>query len=567
MEQPCSCTPAIIGLVRRRLVITWRLDNPNVMFVSPSLHFCTSSAMNQPANDPIDPDARERLLLLGEPKAIQVERFLSVIRSCDSEEKKYDLCQHKRDQLLGIQSTLQIEFAFYERAFYESAIYKAQKLDTKWRKFTRTAAEGSRIRQRLKKATEYWGQDVVQRYCEGQGISFVIQFAATASQHRKWTTEALPRLQQLVRRRIQLSKYGRHRFVHPIERTDLVNARLWKSDSAFTKQNDPEGAPLPCTLLAEKELPHGYGFDQHGLLVPRDISGQGLNGSSGLAIHAHGTDTAIPPSANMVEAISTNDTDKTPRPTHDTGGNTTDGTNTGTNSGSDNASDTSKNTAETDCTTVASDAAASVCCSKCGGASEETTHHEAAGPGPNYNRLNGISRKNSGDGSTVEDLLYEDLRQPIKDDKQWIRTSGPSHSSSPSQRWRWTNSNARRSAKTREKARSTLVKRHLHVERLKTLSNRLSGATASCPTVSLKTSTVPLKRQRAASLPPDTPQLSTAKRQRVTHPSLSAGVGLSRVHDHDARPVCDWVSDETYLAQAIVEALQRTKENSVSRSC
>ena len=247
--------------------------------------------MNQPTNDPIDPDAHERFLLLGEPKAIQVERFLSVIRSCDSEEKKYDLCEHKRDQLLGIQSTLQIEFAFYERVFSESTIYNTRKQDTRWRKFTSTAAEGSKIRQRLKKATEYWGQDVVQRYCEGQGISFVIQFAATASQHRKWKTEALPRLQQLVRRRIELSKYGRHCFVHPIERIDLVNARLWKSDSPFTKQNDPEGVSLPCTLLAERELPHGYGFDQHGLLVPQDISGQGLNGSSGLAIHPHGTDT------------------------------------------------------------------------------------------------------------------------------------------------------------------------------------------------------------------------------------------------------------------------------------
>ena len=87
--------------------------------------------MNQSATNSIDPDAQERILLLGEPKAIQVERFLSVIRSCDNEEKKYDLCQQKRDQLLGIQSTLQIEFAFYEREFYESAIYKAQKLDTR----------------------------------------------------------------------------------------------------------------------------------------------------------------------------------------------------------------------------------------------------------------------------------------------------------------------------------------------------------------------------------------------------------------------------------------------------
>jgi hypothetical protein len=133
-----------------------------------------------------------------------------------------------------------------------------------------------------------------------------------------------------------------------------------------------------------------------------------------------------------------------------------------------------------------------------------------------------------------------------------------SHSSFSSQRWRWTNGNVRRSAKTREKALSTSVKRHLDMDRLKTLSNNLPGATASYSTVSMEISAVPSKRQRAASLSSDTPQLNTAKRQQVTHPSLNSDVGLSRIHDHSAHPVCTWVSDEMYLAQAIVETLQRT---------
>ncbi|KAK7225162.1 hypothetical protein V2G26_013165 [Clonostachys chloroleuca] len=84
--------------------------------------------------------------------------------------------------------------------------------------------------------------------------------------HQDFETQALPRLQQLIRRRIQL---GRCKYKHALERANLVNARLWISDASYVKLNDHEKIELPFSMLELNELPNGYVFDLHCLIVPR----------------------------------------------------------------------------------------------------------------------------------------------------------------------------------------------------------------------------------------------------------------------------------------------------------
>ena len=223
------------------------------------------------------------LLLLGPTRVERLRRFRQDIRSCDGESARYSLCLAKRnellekqDELLGERVRLHIEFASYEPEFAESTTYRAtREKDSTWRKFATDAAVGRKSQARwtteLKSAAARWGEEIVYYYAGKRGVNFAVEFARTARKHPDWGTDALPRFQQLVCRRIQLiKKYGRHSFMHPLERIDLVNARLWDAKFPYVKQNDPDRVPLPLSILHVGELPYGYGLDQYGLLVPKN---------------------------------------------------------------------------------------------------------------------------------------------------------------------------------------------------------------------------------------------------------------------------------------------------------
>ena len=248
-------------------------------------------------NEPTTVLTDQDLSLLDPTKVEQLKIFLDNIRSYKDETKRYALCLGKRDELLeeqddllGKRVRLNIEFAFYESAFTESKTYQdVKESDNTWQKFARNAeaAYKSKVRwtAELSNATKLWGKELVQHYAGQRGVNFAVEFARTAKKHPDWNTTALPRLQQLVRRRIQLvKKHGRHTFTHSIERTDLINARSWITSGTYVKENDPERVPLPCSKLRKEDLPSGYTFDEHGLLIPShalpEASRQGISSNA-----------------------------------------------------------------------------------------------------------------------------------------------------------------------------------------------------------------------------------------------------------------------------------------------
>lgn len=87
----------------------------------------------------------------------------------------------------------------------------------------------------LKGAATWWGEELVQHYARERGVSFAVEFARIARVHPNWKSDALLRFQQLVCRCIQLIEHGRHGFMHALERTDLLNARLWTAKNAYIK--------------------------------------------------------------------------------------------------------------------------------------------------------------------------------------------------------------------------------------------------------------------------------------------------------------------------------------------
>jgi hypothetical protein len=214
-------------------------------------------------------EADPSLILFSNTRREHAKQFLEDLESCENEPTRQRLCQEKRDELLAQKHDLKVEFAFYKSVFVRWIHYGVSEHGPEWREFTTAANNGAddqkRCAKELKKAASYWGEDIVQHYVEGRGANFAIQLALVAKAHQDFETQALPRLQQLVRRRIQL---GKRKYKHALERTDLLNARLWVSDASYVKSNDHEKIELPFLVLESNELPNGYVFDLYRLIVP-----------------------------------------------------------------------------------------------------------------------------------------------------------------------------------------------------------------------------------------------------------------------------------------------------------
>ncbi|VUC33276.1 unnamed protein product [Clonostachys rosea] len=215
-------------------------------------------------------EADPSLNLFSNTRRAHAKAFLENLQSCEDEPMRQRLCQEKRDELLAQKHDLKVEFAFYKSVFVRWVHYGVFEHGPEWNEFTATANEGAsdqtRCAKELKKAAGYWGKEIIQHYAEGRGINFAIQLALVAKVHQSFETQALPRLQQLICRRIQLD---RRRFKHALERIDLGNAKSWTSDASYVKLNDHEKIELPFSVLKPSELPNGYVFDLHRLIVPR----------------------------------------------------------------------------------------------------------------------------------------------------------------------------------------------------------------------------------------------------------------------------------------------------------
>ncbi|KAK8851787.1 Lysine-specific demethylase 2B [Apiospora arundinis] len=458
--------------------------------------------------------------LLDADKTNQFQTFLQSFRGCRDETERYSLCLRKRDQLLGAKDLLEIEFSIYDQIFTESSTYIADKnSDEKWQNFTQTANEGSKNRDRLQKelqsAVEHWGNDLVQHLAVGpRGISFAIKFASVARQHRDWEKEALPRLQQLVLRRIQISAFRRS-YPFSIEPIDLDNAKAWKTQGSFVKTKDPHNVELPFRKVSAKELPDGYTFGPYGLIVPEDAA---VNEPSDFRHSIHFLYTPDSrPSGETTQTTKTGDAGSA----SNTLGSTTDHmTNTDCSSiGSGTGPDTREGTAETTPTTESDG---------------EISDDERDGQVPSRGRTTGALAA----GCTP------DIFTPRKSLRGRAGHSQPQAQETKSPLF---STETKRSSRPRRKERALVTKHEVDTARLSALANRLSALAGSSSSALLGTSVVPLKRRRATSPSPAFLQLDVP----MGHPAAVGAV--SSGYDPGARPVCNWPLDEAYRTQAIAE--------------
>lgn len=520
------------------------------------------------------------LPFLGPTRVEQLKQFLHAIRSCDSETARYELCLEKRDellerqdQLLGERVRLHIEFAFYEPAFAESTTYKAaSQKDRTWQKFANGAEFGrnsqtSRWTAELKSAATGWGEEIVQHYAGERGVNFAVEFARVARTHPSWETNALPRFQQLVRRRIQLiEKHGRHSFRNPLERIDLVNARLWDTNNSYIKHKDPDQVYLPVSILREEELPCGYGFDQYGLLVPKapalDEAHQSTD-SHAAADPIRDTDPTAYQSASAAseEDPSTRKADAV-------------ATDNAFSSIMDCAPDTSWSSSRVletiSCSNQLVDGSTREPRGSISGA-EPITASGGSGPGrlPNYRPSSGgvpnIGSECQSPHSSGPIILRRSARTLVKNSMvQDVGRVSAKASSQPRACGRKYGSRTQRPVeKEAQHVTAVRMSKTLHVDQLKTLAGMLP-AVSSTKTVdsSAKTSSRS-KRDRAASLPPATLQDYDSKRHRIDN--LGLGTDIAPIHHIQTFPMSGNRSDDAFLALAKMELTNTAGESSNSR--
>jgi hypothetical protein len=536
--------------------------------------------MDSSSASPHDTSVDDILLVLGDAKAAEVKQFREDITSCENEAGKYALCLRKRDDLFAKKSLVQIEFAYYAPVFAVSSTYETSKAsDAKWQQFLRTAACGSesrlRITRELKKVAECWGEDFVRHYCmANRGIGFAIHLAGVASKHPDWETDALPRLQQLVRRRLQLTKIGRHKYVHPLERTDLKNAKSWTAKGPYVKNKDPDSMSLPFETLDAEQLPDGFGFDRYGLLVPKDQAvpepSQG-HGADGQELRVHVTHpTGLRQSIEGAGEPRMSDTDATDKSSPE-----------GTDTTNTSPSGSIEGTPETDRTSATGDAATQNRPERVRVAPRGAAEDGADG-------LDANRETTSGPGCTAPTMtpLRWNLREPVKENKvHFAGSQTTSNPPAPQERSTRTHKAIRSSCGAKNGPAAPSADHDLVMDRLETLASKLLVATANSSTVkapprsnppgkspiekdlaaSREASGVLAKRPRAASLPTETSRLHAPKRHQADRGVVTLDDGVDLGGATGADHGFDWEVDEAYLAQAVVEVRHQAMKKSNSR--
>jgi hypothetical protein len=143
-------------------------------------------------------------------------------------------------------------------------------LDEKqWERFIDVAQSNIKMSKQclapLVQTAEYWGMDRVYHYeWASMGRKYCKVLGSAASQNPIWE-EALVKLNQLLLARIVEGRPLK-RSVNPIYLLDLEHLVAWPDKSDFERKGRKA-----CTLTYEpimaSDLPPGYAFDQHGLII------------------------------------------------------------------------------------------------------------------------------------------------------------------------------------------------------------------------------------------------------------------------------------------------------------
>lgn len=521
-------------------------------------------------------------VVLNDDDLKEISQYRQDFHQCKTDEDKFQLITKKRDDLLQRHANIECLSAAYDPIFRGSAAYGALKdgevtVDDVWKRYMQIAKDAKTRLTCLEAVGSRWGRAVLQHYqWPSRPLKFCKLLRGVAIALPEWRN-ARDGLNSLM---LKLHQTPGHCLIEdspsPIRQTHLDKLRASK-DTIYRP-------------LVAQELPHGFGFDEFGILV-RVAYAAALGDEDTAAAAQEPVDTNegnndTPSSAEQVVET----TGEPPQPMR-TGENRVDTARlllslqgaTGlpgpvdesaeprlvrAPSPGDSSDLSSALSSPPDSPTTASSSATNV---------SAPCHRENTEPGIQASEsaaaLHGADGQdashsavgNCGFGAAQVDVpLLRTLRPASNSNKnniiqhRYVRT--PRKEQSRCKRGSGTN-NHRDFAQKKDKAAP--VQRGLDVERLKTLARDLSYVSTSGRAASTGIPVVPMKRERAASLPPEIPQPHTPKRHQIVPPASAS----LRGHNHSALPVCDWVSDEKYLDQALSEISQQATENPNSRGC
>lgn len=225
-------------------------------------------------NDELDSD----------PLSTRVQAFRTLLRSRHDESEKFQACADMRDRLLEEQMELAVLVTDIEEVMVaECGLYKKSKgqwsncsnADAKqWERFADMASTGKSLKKKclapLIKVGAFWNADKVQHYgWASMGWKFCKLLGTAASRNPVWG-EATVKLNQLILRRISDGKPLRAS-VNPLEQIDLTNLAAWQGRDTFVKSGRNAHTLVYASIL-ESDLPAGYTFDLHGLIVSKQVT-------------------------------------------------------------------------------------------------------------------------------------------------------------------------------------------------------------------------------------------------------------------------------------------------------
>ncbi|KAM4067335.1 hypothetical protein HRG_001305 [Hirsutella rhossiliensis] len=233
-------------------------------------------------------EAEVESFLLPADQAELIETFRKDVRLCESDAGKFRLCSQMRNWLLVQHTQVELLIALFERVMlaecpdyrsYKKKKAKPEKTQfdaEEWDRFIGVAASGSdmitKCLPHLKAVSFRWGRDRLQHYnWPSRGWKFCKTLGAVANK-MGWPEFVIKGNQLLLRRAQMDGKFRSHRIrdsPDPLNLVELRNLVKWTGEVPYTKDKDPQNVSLPFREIFVEDLPTGYGFDEHGLMIRR----------------------------------------------------------------------------------------------------------------------------------------------------------------------------------------------------------------------------------------------------------------------------------------------------------
>jgi len=217
--------------------------------------------------------------------------FRQTLRSCKTDADRFQACADCRDNILAENAAFQYLVAEIETIMFEECEeYKkgkgkgwskrAEESGTdaeNWARFVGIAREGKDAIRKclspLRRVSAIWGKEKVQHYeWAYKGEKYCKVLGTASSQAPEWA-EAVIKLNQLILRRMLMSRRRPlQESVNPIDQVDLENLKRWTHKSPYIKSRDHESVLLQYRKLTVDDLPDDCGFDKYGLVVRREFA-------------------------------------------------------------------------------------------------------------------------------------------------------------------------------------------------------------------------------------------------------------------------------------------------------